>query len=162
MDDVQEPAPGPAVRLIFEYDGDDVRLVSQQAVDVAVPGVDLAEVTHPGHYVETRNEENDPLSRVPVREAFSTSAEVFPQQPGEPITRVDVAKPRGAFTVVVPAGAEATRVALLHVRPPADTEAARPAARATTPTPGERQVVELATFPLTAGQQRSEDTDEHS
>ena len=67
MDETQEPGPLPAVRLIFEYDGDDVRLVSQQPVDVAVPGADLARELFPGHYVETRDANNAPLARVPAR-----------------------------------------------------------------------------------------------
>lgn len=157
MDDVHEPAPVPAVRLIFEFDGDEVRLVSQQPVDVAVPGFDLAQVPHPGHYVEARNEANEPLSRVSVREAFSTSAEVFPEQPGEPITRIDLPRPQGAFTVIVPAGADATHVSLLHVQPSAKIEAVPPGARATTGAAGEPEIAEIATFPLVAGPGRSEE-----
>lgn len=157
MDDVHEPAPMPAVRLIFEYDGDDVRLVSQQPVDVAVPGFDLSRVLRPGHYVETRDETNAPLARVPIREAFATSAEVFPEDHSEPITRIDVAKPQGAFTVIVPAGAEATQVALLHVRPPTEPTVERPSTRATTPTSAEPEVAEIATFALSpSGEQGGE------
>jgi len=148
MDEVHEPALTPAVRLIFEYDGDDVRLVSQQPVDVAVPGFDLARVLHPGHYVETRDADNAPLSRVPIREAFATSAEVFPEDHGEPITRIDVAERKGAFTAIVPASAVATQVALLHVRPPADAEAARPLGGATSETPAQPEISEIATFAL--------------
>jgi hypothetical protein len=140
MDNAFVPDPVPAVRLIFEYDGDDVRLVSQQPVDVAVPGVDLARELFPGHYVETRDANNAPLARVAAREAFSTSAEVFPEQHGDPITRVDVEKPQGAFTVVVPAGT-AAQVALLHVQAPAAVQGALA---------GPPEVVELATFPLEA------------
>src|SRR5680860_777986 len=45
-----------AVRFIFEYEDDDVRLVSQQWVDVAVTGFDLAarQAMAPGNYVEMR------------------------------------------------------------------------------------------------------------
>lgn len=144
------------MRLIFEYDGDDVRLISQQPVDVAVPGFDLARVPRPGHYVETRSAQNEPLSRVPVREAFSSSAEVFPERPGEPITRIDLPRPRGAFTVIVPAGEAVAQVALLRVQPPPDVGAPPPGARATTPMPGEPEIVEMATFRLDVGQGRSE------
>ena len=147
MDEAHEPRPMPAVRLIFEYEGDDVRLVAQQPVDVAVSGFDLAEVPHPGHYVETRSAANEPLSRVPIREAFATSAEVFPEEPGGAITRVDV-EPKGAFTVVVPAGAAAAEIALLHVRPPSGPVERGPAARATTPSATEPEIVEVARFPL--------------
>jgi hypothetical protein len=157
MANARERQPLPAVRLIFEYDGDQVTLVSQQPVDIAVPGFDLAPDLKPGHYIEARSAANEPLSRVPIREAFATSAEVFPEHPGEPITRVDVAKPRGAFTVVVPAGPDAARVALLHVRPPMEVEAPLPrAATAPTPGEGEPEVVEIANFRL-ASRSNSED-----
>ena len=136
----------PAVRLIFEYDGDDVRLVSQQPVDVAVSGFDLAPAPAAGHFVELRTAANEPLNRVPVRGAFAASAEVFPEQHGDPITRVDVASPRGAFTVVVPAGPEAVRAALLQVVPP--SRGSRPSPRAAAPGAGEPEVREIATFEL--------------
>jgi hypothetical protein len=148
MDAAGESRPRPAVRLIFEYEGEDVRLVAQQPVDVAVPGFDLAQVPHPGHYVETRTAADKPLSRVPVRGAFATSAEVFPEQPGEAITRVDVAQPSGAFTVIVPAGAGATHVALLHVRAPAEPREPAPPTAATTAAAGAPEVEEIARFAL--------------
>jgi hypothetical protein len=141
------PPESGAVRLIFEYDGDDLRLVSQTRVDVAVTGFDLAPEPHAGRYLEVRSASDERLGRVPVRGAFSSSAEVFPEQPGEPITRVDVAQPRGAFTVVVPAPAAAVRVSLVEITPPAP-EAALPAALGTSPVAGEAQIVELASFDL--------------
>jgi hypothetical protein len=144
MDSARELPPRPALRLIFEYDGNRVRLVSQHPVDVAVPGFDLGSVPRPGHYVETRNEDNETLSRVRVREAFSTSAEVFPETPGEPITRVDVRRPKGAFTVVVPVGEAVKQVALMRVEQPADAAAAAAGPK----------IVEMATFPVKVGRRR--------
>ena len=41
MSEASQPDRPAAVRLIFEYEGDQVRLVAQQRVDVAVPGFDL-------------------------------------------------------------------------------------------------------------------------
>src|SRR5690348_16724877 len=49
----QQPAPTKAVRLIFEYEGDQVRLISQQPVDVAVTGADIVQTDHPGFYVDS-------------------------------------------------------------------------------------------------------------
>jgi hypothetical protein len=136
-----EAGPARAVRLIFEYDGDDVRLLSQQPVDVAVTGFDIASETRPGNYVETRSGAGDALVRVAARGAFVSSAEVFPEEPGRPITRVNLDRPRGAFTVVVPATSAAQQVAVVRVapRPPAGGGAAISA---------EPDVVDLATFPL--------------
>jgi hypothetical protein len=146
VDDEAQPEGSPAIRLIFEYEGDEVRLISQQPVDVAVTGFDLARVDLPGHYVEARSATDEPLSRVRVREAFGRSAEVFPEAPGGAITRIDVAEPRGAFTVVVPAPADADHVTVLEVLPPARDA---PVGRREAPAPP--QVVEMASFPVAAG-----------
>jgi hypothetical protein len=144
VEDEGQPGHPAAIRLIFEYEGDEVRLVSQQPVDVAVTGFDVARVARPGHYVETRSAAEEPLSRVRVREAFGRSAEVFPEEPGGAITRVDVEQPRGAFTVVVPAPAEADHVAVVELLPPAEPIDAREAA----PARAAGEVVEMGTFPL--------------
>ena len=151
MSEASQPDRPAAVRLIFEYEGDEVRLVAQQRVDVVVPGLDLdvSPMPRPGHYVEARNAINEPLSRVPVREALSGSAEVFPEEPGSPITRVDVAEPRGAFTVVLPAPETAEQVAVVRVteRQP---EARLVPGGATSPVPGESEIVDIASFRLEA------------
>ncbi|MBB2924341.1 hypothetical protein [Cellulomonas cellasea] len=144
--------PGSAVRFIFEYDGDDVRLVSQQRVDVAVTGFDLHQerALPPGHYVEVRGTDGTPLAAVPVRGELGSSLEVFPEDPGEPITRTEVDRPRGAFTVVLPAADLAQQVAVLRVPP-----AARPAEGDTGPAPAPSEAraraTELATFPVELG-----------
>lgn len=142
-----QPAATKAVRLIFEYDGDQVRLVSQQPVDVAVTGADLAQIDHPGFYVDTRDNQDRTLARVAARTAFAGSAEVFPEKPGESIVRVDVPRPKGAFTVVVPA-AGADHVTVVHIAP-GQPAAARPAGGATTPLAAQPRVTDLASFPLT-------------
>jgi hypothetical protein len=72
---------------------------------------------------------------------------VFPEQHGEPITRVTVAKPRGAFTVVVPVPEGADHVAVVHVAP-AQPDAVLPASRATSDVQGSSEVKEIARFPL--------------
>ena len=103
MPDTVQPTPTLAMRLIFEYEGDEVRLVSQMPVDLLITGFDISRTQRAGYYVDTRDASGQTLARVPARNVFSTSAEVFPEQPGESITRVEVPTPRGAFTVVVPA-----------------------------------------------------------
>lgn len=149
MSEPSQPARPAAVRLIFEYEGDQVRLMAQQRVDVAVPGLDLdvSPTPRPGHYVEARSATNQALSRVPIREAFGGSVEVFPEEPGSPITRVDVAEPRGAFSVVLPVPEAAEQVAVVRVtqRQP---EAPSLAGGATSPVPGEPEIDDIASFPL--------------
>ena len=139
----ERPAPG-AVRLIFEYEDDTVRLVSQQPVDVVISGFDAGDTANAGHFVETRRDDGTRLARVAVRgAAFSGSAEVFPENHAEPIVRVD-APVRGAFTVVVPAGAEAATVAV--VRSAAGGQA--PGGPGLAPGAGD---VDLGVFPLEGG-----------
>ena len=136
-----------AIRLIFEYEGDQVRLISQQPVDVAITGFDISRADRPGYYVDTRDSNGRTLARVPARDAFSRSTEVFPEQPGEPITRLEVEGARGAFTVVVPVPAGSDRVAVVRVTP-AKPDAPLPGARGTSPVAGSSEVKELANFPL--------------
>src|SRR5262245_41273856 len=147
MNEASQPTPTLAMRLIFEYEGDQVRLVSQQPVDLAITGFDIARAQHPGYYVDTRDAAGRTLARLPARAAFTGSAEVFPEQPGEPITRVDVPKPRGAFTVVVPVPEGADHVTIVQLVPP-KPEAVLPTSRATSPVSGGPEVIPLASFPL--------------
>lgn len=146
MNDTSQPAPTRAIRLIFEYEGDQVHLVSQQSVEMAITGFDIARSEHAGYYVDTRDTAGRTLARVPARNAFSASTEVFPEKPGEPITRVDVVKPRGAFTVVIPAPGDADHVNLVQVMP--GKPDVSPAGRATSLVEGGTQVIEIARFPL--------------
>jgi hypothetical protein len=131
--------PGRSVRLIFEYEGDRVRLVSQMPVDLAVTGFDLPHLDHPGYYVDARDANDATLARVPARNAFVGSAEVFPEKPGEPIHRIDVPQQKGAFTVVVPAPQATDHVTVLQVSAPPPGAAAGPAPA---------QVTDLVSFPL--------------
>jgi hypothetical protein len=126
--------------LIFEYDGEEVRLLQQQPVDVAVSGFDLPQEQVPGHHVEVRGANDRVLSRVPIRVAMSTSVEVFPEDPQDPITRTDLPRAQGAFTVVVPVAANAEHVAVVRIAAP-------------TGEPGVQAVdtTELARFPLEGG-----------
>jgi hypothetical protein len=145
-DNDQEPRPTRAVRLIFEYEGDRVRLVSEQPVEMAVTGFDLTPALSPGYYVDARDSADRTLARVAARDAFAASQEVFPEDPTQPITRVDVAEPRGAFTVVVPAADSTDHVTVLRLEPPEAAEPGAPAAAAAVP-----QVIDLVSFPLKAG-----------
>lgn len=138
------PHGGPvrSVRLIFEYEGDRVRLVSQQPVDVAVTGFDLPKVDRPGYYVESRDKDGRSLARVPARNAFLGSMEVFPERHDQPITRVDVPQPKGAFTVVVPAPDATDHVTVTRIAPGKAVEGVAPGVA---PVP---EVTDLVSFPL--------------
>ena len=81
MNDSSQPAPTRAMRLIFEYEGNQVRLVSQQPVEMAITGSDIAQVEQPGYYVDTRDARDRTLARVPARNAFSASVRFSPKSP---------------------------------------------------------------------------------
>jgi hypothetical protein len=130
------------MRLIFEYDGDDVRLVMQQPVDMVITGFDISRTQRPGYYVDTRDAAGRTLARVPARGGFRTSVEVFPEKHGDPITHIEVEQPRGAFTVIVPVPQDADHVSVVRVAP------AAPEAGATIAAPGAIQERELAKFQL--------------
>jgi hypothetical protein len=132
-----------AARLIFEYDGDLVRLVQQMPVEVASANLHTAGAEEVGTFVDVRDSTNRTLARVPARHALSTSMEVFPERHDEPITRTDVPQKKGAFTVIGPTPDETTHATLVTVAAPKTTALA--GARAAAP-----DVVDLVSFPLTA------------
>lgn len=119
-DNATPQQPAKAVRFIFEYEGETARLISQQPVEMVIPDSDISAADHPAHFVDMRDAANKTLARVMVRGAFATSAEVFPERSGDPITRVDIAVPKGAFTVVVPVTDNADHITLVKVAPGAE------------------------------------------
>lgn len=142
----QEPAPTHgALRLIFEYDGDTVSLLHQLPVDMAVTGFETPQDTRPGRFAEVRDAHDVSLARVQIHGDTGT-AEVFPETAGEPIMRVALEKPHGAFTVVVPAPAAAARVALLDV----EAQAGSRDPNAPAPPPARETVIGV--FPITGSE----------
>jgi hypothetical protein len=135
--------PVRAARLIFEYDGDQVRLVQQMPVEIAAANLQTAGGEEVGVFVDVRDASNRTLARVPARHALSTSMEVFPERHDQPITRTDVPQKKGAFTVVVPTPDETTHATLVTVAAPKTTALA--GVRAAAP-----DVVDLVSFPLKA------------
>jgi hypothetical protein len=129
-----------AIRFIFEYEGDRLRLVTQQNVDMVVAEVDQSTDRSAGYYLDARDSGERTLARVAAHGAFSQSAEVFPERHDEPISRVDTPQQRGAFTVTLPALEQADHVTIVRVMEGAERDAA-----------GDRiqpRVVDVASFPL--------------
>jgi len=143
----QEMDPSTAVqatRLIFEFDGDQVRLVQQVPVEVASANLDMAGQGDLGTFVDVRDATDRTLARVPAPNTLSTSVEVFPERHDQPITRTEVPRAKGAFTVVVPTPKGATHATLVTVaapQAPAGVAGASPAAP---------EVVDLVSFALRA------------
>jgi len=150
MSDTAQPSGPRSVRLIFEYEGDQVRLVHQQLVDISISDSDLPQEQLPGHHVEVRGVDEQLLGSVPIRSAMTPSMEVFPENPADPIIRTELPQAQGAFTVVVPAPPSAHHVTVVRI-------AAPPSELSTGATPladAAADVVELGSFPLDGGEQQ--------
>jgi hypothetical protein len=133
--------PTKATRFVFEYEGDELRLVAQQDVEMVIPASTATATDAPGYYLDARDTGGRTLARVAAQGAFARSAEVFPENHKEPITRVDVPRQRGAFTVTVPALDDADHVTLVRVAPPREAAGARADLQTA-------RAVDLATFPV--------------
>jgi hypothetical protein len=103
---VQPAQPGPVRRMTFEYDGDQIKLVSEQHVQMIVPpSQPLEQQPHEvsGFSVLLRNRQEQPVYRFTRTSPIQHDAEVFnPPGADDSITRVPVEKPQGAFVVLVP------------------------------------------------------------
>ena len=114
-----EPTTPRAVRFVFAYDGDDVRLLSRRRVEVLAPPSDAVEEPAAGRRglrAEVRAAEGATLYRKampPVRH----DRELFSDEPGNSLSRLPVERPAGIFTVLVPDTPDADHLALLSGGP---------------------------------------------
>jgi hypothetical protein len=92
------------MRLTFSYNGDDVKLISQQRTEMIAPPSDAVKGygKHKGFWAELRNESDKTLYRTVMHNPTRNDAEVFPESPAEGISRVPAPKRKGVFVVVVP------------------------------------------------------------
>lgn len=109
------PVSSRAIRLIFEYDADRVRIVQQTPVDIAPSSLPVTKGEGVGVFVDVRDVDNRTLARVPAPHALSPSLEIFPERHDQPITRTDAPGATGAFTVVVPMMAGADHVTIVRL-----------------------------------------------
>lgn len=98
------PESNKAMRLIFSYNGDDVKLLSQQRVKMIVPPSDSVKGfgKHKGFWAELRSVNDKTLYRTVMHNPTKNDAEIFPESPSEVIHREPAPKRRGVFVVVVP------------------------------------------------------------
>jgi len=102
---VESPAESPkAVRLTFSYQGDQVKLVSQQPVEMTVPPSDPLKgyEEHKGFWAEVKNAQDKTLFRRVLHNPTRNDAEVFSDDPEQSISREPAPKRKGVFVVVVP------------------------------------------------------------
>jgi hypothetical protein len=139
--DIMEEPELPAVRLIFKSDGDEIELIDQQQVDIAVTGHDLVRGPHPGRYIEIRGDDGRTLSRLRLP-AAAPGFEVFPERQGDPIRRVGAPERQRVFDVVLPAPQDADHVSFVRIGREAGERATHSADQDAMVT------TELARFPL--------------
>jgi len=116
------PEPVKAMRLTFSYDGDDVKLISQQRAEMMVPPSDPLKGygKHKGFWAELKNERDKTLYRHVMHNPTRNDAEVFPETPGQSISREPAPKRKGVFVVVVPDIDKGEEVTLSRSSPEAE------------------------------------------
>ncbi len=130
------------LRLVFEYEGRDVRLVSSERVAMTpLPSHELAPGEGAtGFWYEVRDPDERPLYRRITENPVQTSVEVLTDDPERPLAREAVSEPRGHFVLHVPDLDEAATLLLIG-SPPEDE-------------PGVRAAEELGRFDLRRPPQR--------
>lgn len=92
-----------AMRLTFSYEGDDVKLLSQQPVEMTVPPSDaIGYGGQKGFWAELMSDKNKTLYRHVMHNPTRNDAEVFSPDPAIGVSRAPAPKRTGVFTVVVP------------------------------------------------------------
>jgi len=93
-----------AVRLTFSYDGETVKLISQQQVEMTVPPSDATKgfAQHKGFWAELKGQHDQTLYRHVMHNPTRNDAEVFSDDPEQSISRQPAPKRKGVFVVVVP------------------------------------------------------------
>lgn len=123
----------------FAYEGRQLRLVFRERIDMLAPPTDALEgyEDHQGFWVEVRDPDGRTLHRRVMADPMEPAVEVFSAGPDASLRRVQVERPQGTFTVVVPDLESADHLAFVGT--PEGDEGLRAESAAT----------ELARFPLT-------------
>lgn len=114
-----------AMRLTFSYQGDQVKLVSQQPVEMTVPPSDPLKgyEDHKGFWAELKSDQDKTLYRRVLHNPTRNDAEVFSDDPEQSISREPAPKRKGVFVVVVPHSENGNEVTLSRSSGQPDIEA---------------------------------------
>ena len=107
------------MRLTFSYAGDDVKLISQQPVDMQLPPSDPLKgySRYKGFWAELKSKKDKTLYRRVMHNPTRNDAEVFSDDPEQSISREPAPKRRGVFIVVVPDTDQSDSVTLFRSEP---------------------------------------------
>jgi len=100
----QAPGPSPVRRLTFSYEGDQVRLVSDQLVTMIIPPshpLDGLE-SSPGFAFILKDEQGAPLYGRVIPSPIRFDQEIFDKDPKRSVRREVNPRPKGTFVLLVP------------------------------------------------------------
>jgi hypothetical protein len=105
-----------AVRLIFQYEGRQLRLLSREQIDMLAPPTDLlaGHESYQGFWVEVRDPDGLVLHRRIMPDPMKAAVEVFSNEPGASLRQVPVNQPQGTFAVLVPELEHADHLAIMR------------------------------------------------
>lgn len=119
MAQIAQPPPdrptNRTLRLTFEYEGSNVKLVSSQRVDMIIPPTQAltGHEDQTGFWFTLSDSQGKAVYRRTIQQPVKIDREVFSNDPKHPsIQRVPVEKPKGTFVVLVPDIPEARTVQL--------------------------------------------------
>lgn len=104
-----------ALRLTFEYEGSNVKLVSKQKVEMILPPTQslTGHENQTGFWFMLSNAQGTPVYRRAVHNPIAYDREIFSNNPEHPsVQRVPVAEPKGTFILLVPDVQEAKTIQL--------------------------------------------------
>jgi hypothetical protein len=102
------------LRLTFSSEGEQVRLVSRQSIDMIPPGSGTTppQPGQTGYWCELRDDSDRVLYAIPLHNPLRSVVEAHSNDPRPAIHTREVAHPRGTFVVLVPEIPEARTIVL--------------------------------------------------
>ena len=120
-----------ALRLTFRYVGTEIRVVSEQRVEMVTPFSDRLDEYegHSGAWLELRDAHERVIYRRVIRNPIDTYVEAPSGDPNRPFTHVPKDPPEGIFVLVTPDLPEAVSLHLFATVPPNRADAAKEISR---------------------------------
>ena len=117
--DAAIPGGGAALRLTFRVDGDQIELIEQERVEMAVlPSEDLEQAApRSGYWHELQDVDGNPLYRRTIGDPLPRQVEVPTGDPGQPLAWQGVERRSGVVSLVVPDVPEGRSVVFLVSQP---------------------------------------------
>lgn len=108
--------PSFAIRIVFEYDADTLRVVSTERVDMMVPLSDPTDDYRgrEGSWIELQNADGSTVYRQVLSHAIPSDVEALSDADGHPLTRRAVEHPKGTFVALLPELESARTLVVCH------------------------------------------------